>query len=209
MVTAVSPAGPGSKRGPRIFCPSNSNCTRPTEHEASVAPCHPDPDTGDGSPLRISDLFGEAAPGASGDLQRALPCPRFRPRVVSIPIDQDRRICVAMNRQSGDFFDSELEPARALRRPAFLCASRIAHAFASDVPGIGATACLTPEHDVVTLVATGLSNAQIGLRLRDQHADGQQALGAHLRQPELSNRTEAAAYSPDQRRQSGPPLPAG
>ena len=128
----------------------------------------------------------------------------------SIPIEPDRRICVAMNRQGGDFSASELDRLEALRRPVAACASRIAHEERFDVPGVGATACLTPrEHDVVTLVATGLSNAQIGLRLGISARTVNKHLEHIFAKTGLSNRTEAAAWWPRiLQRRSDPALPA-
>ena len=100
---------------------------------------------GDGSPLRISDLFSEPRYRSLEIYSELFRVLGFDHQVAfSIPIDQDRRICVAMNRQSGDFSTSELDRLAALRRPVAACASRIAHMERFDVPGIGATACLTP-----------------------------------------------------------------
>ena len=212
MVTAVSPAGPRIKTWPKDILSVKQQLAFDQLNTKRPWPLATQTRHGDGSPLRISDLFSEPRYRSLEIYSELFRVLGFDHQVAfSIPIDQDRRICVAMNRQSGDFSTSELDRLAALRRPVAACASRIAHMERFDVPGIGATACLTPrEHDVLTLVATGLSNAQIGLRLGISARTVNKHLEHIFTKTGLSNRTEAAAYWPRiQRRQSGPPLPAG
>jgi DNA-binding CsgD family transcriptional regulator len=115
----------------------------------------------------------------------------------SIPIDRHRRICVTINRHGRDFSKSEVDRLEALRRPVAACASRIALMERFDLPGTSATSRLTPrERDVLTLVATGLSNVQIGLRLGISARTVNKHLEHIFTKTGLSNRTQIAACWP-------------
>ena len=211
MVTAVGPSGSRVKTWPEDFLSVSQQLAFEQLHTKTPWPLATHTRLGDGRPLRISDLFSQRhyrSLEIYGELFRVL---GFDHQVAfSIPIEPDRCICVAMNRQGGDFSASELDRLEALRRPVAACASRIALEERFDVPGVGGTACLTPrEHDVVTLVATGLSNAQIGLRLGISARTVNKHLEHIFAKTGLSNRTEVAAWWPRiLQRRSDPALPA-
>jgi DNA-binding CsgD family transcriptional regulator len=141
-------------------------------------------------------IYDELMPGLGFDHQVAL----------SIPIDRDRRICVTINRHGRDFSKAEVDRLEALRRPVAACASHIALMERLDLPGASATARLTPrERDVLTLVATGLSNVQIGLRLGISARTVNKHLEHIFTKTGLSNRTQVAACWPRMGRQRWEP----
>ena len=211
MVTAVGPAGPRIKMWPEDFLSVCQQLAFDQLNTKSPWPLVTQTRLGDECPLRISDLFDQRRYRSLEIYSELFRVLGFDHQVAfSIPIDQNRRICVAMNRRGGDFSTSELDRLEALRRPVAACASRIALVERFDIPGVGATPRLTPrEHDVLTLVATGLSNAQIGFRLGISARTVSKHLEHIFTKTGLSNRTEVAACWPRiQQHQPGPALPA-
>jgi DNA-binding CsgD family transcriptional regulator len=180
IVTAKGPARPKIKTWPEEFLPVGQQLRLDQLNQRNTWP------------LATHELM----PDRGFDHQVAL----------SIPIDRDRRICVTINRHGRDFSKSEVDRLEALRRPVAACASRIALMEHFDLPGTTATARLTPrEQDVLTLVATGLSNVQIGLRLGISARTVNKHLEHIFTKTGLSNRTQVAACWPRMGRQRWEP----
>jgi DNA-binding NarL/FixJ family response regulator len=196
VVTEIGPARPRVRTWPKDFLPFEQQVLFERLNTRNPSPLAADTRLGDGCPLRMSDLFshrhyrsleiyGELFADLGFDHQVA----------ISIPIDQDRRMCVAVNRQGQDFSDSELDRLEALRRPVAACASHVALRERSDLPGTGAPVHPSPrECDVLALVAAGLSNVEIGLRLGISARTVNKHLEHIFTKTGLSNRTQAAGY---------------
>jgi DNA-binding CsgD family transcriptional regulator len=204
MATGDGQARPRIRTWPEDFLPVGQQLSFDRLNHRSPWPLATHTPSGDGRPLRIADrlshqhyrgleIYGEPLQDSGFDHQVAF----------SIPIDRDRRLCVTINRHGGDFSKAELDRLEALRRPVAACASHIALRERFDIPGTFASARLTPrERDVLTLVATGLSNTQIGLRLGISARTVNKHLEHIFTKTGLSNRTQVAACWPQMEQQN-------
>ncbi len=150
---------------------------------------------GGGEPLRISDLFGQRA-------YRGLRIYRELFRLIevdnqvafSIPVGFGQRLCVALDRSGRDFSAAELDCLAALRRP--LIASAV-HVVRSDrlAPGtpLRQARLSRRESDVLSLLAGGLGNDQIGRRLGISTRTVHKHLEHVYAKVGVTNRTQASA----------------
>ncbi|WP_225850580.1 helix-turn-helix transcriptional regulator [Streptomyces sp. HPF1205] len=127
---------------------------------------------GPGTPVRRSDLqsrrefkalavYGEVYRPLGAEHQLAMSFPAGR------PTGKDRRVCVCVNRASGDFPDADVETAAMLRGRLGHALGRLARPARALPPSAPAVlgALTRREAAVLGLLADGLSNDQIAHRL--------------------------------------------
>jgi DNA-binding CsgD family transcriptional regulator len=196
VVTEIGTARPRVRTWPKDFLPFEQQVLFEQLNQRNPWPLAAHTRLGDGGPQRMPDLFSRRHYRGLEIYAELFADLGFDHQVAfSIPIDSDRCMCLAINRQGGDFSDSELDRLDALRRPVAACASRIALLERLDSSGTGAPVHPSPrERDVLALVATGLSNVEIGLRLGISARTVNKHLQHIFTKTGLSNRTQAAGY---------------
>ncbi len=149
---------------------------------------------GPGYPLRISDLISRSEyhrRTVYGELFRSLGVEHQV--AFSVPVDSERLLCVAVDRKRRDFLAADVDRLDALRRPLAAGAARVGHLdrLFTDVPA--AAELSSREADVLSLVASGLTNDQVGRRLGISARTVDKHLEHIYTKTGLRNRTEAAA----------------
>ena len=144
---------------------------------------------GGGEPLQISDLFSRTAYRRLDIYNELFRYLDVEHQVAfSIPVGVDQRLCVALDRRDREFSTDEMDGLTALRRPLT--------AGAAHVGGQGRSGALDlsrRQSDVLSLVASGLGNDQIGRRLGISTRTVHKHLEHIYANIGVTNRTQATA----------------
>jgi DNA-binding CsgD family transcriptional regulator len=150
--------------------------------------------TGSGYPLRSSDFYSQRQYrrlAIYGELFRSLEVDYQA--AFSVPVEGDLRLCVVVDRKGRDFSDTELDRLAALWRILSACRP---HAVGRPWPPDAARRRLAPltprQADVLSLVAEGQSNDQVGRRLGISSRTVNKHLEHVYERIGACNRTEAA-----------------
>jgi DNA-binding CsgD family transcriptional regulator len=194
LVTDVTPTGLTVRTWPPDFLSVEDQIAFELLNAAEPWPLATHTRRGSERPLRSSDLFTR-----QGFRDRQIVAELFshleldHQVAFSIVIDTDDLLCVAANRKGGDFSDAEIDRLCALHRPLAAVASRLARRSSPSVEAPVGDGCLSPrETEVLSLVATGMTNDQIGRRLGISARTVNKHLEHIFVKTGLANRTEAA-----------------
>lgn len=151
--------------------------------------------SGAGGPVRSSDFFSQRQYrrlAIYGQLFRSLEVDYQA--AFSVPIEADGQLCVVLDRKGRDFSDAELDRLATLWRILSVCtAGVVIRGVPASGGAPGGLARLTPRQgDVLSLVAEGLSNDQVGRRLRISARTVNKHLEHIYSKVGARNRTEAA-----------------
>jgi DNA-binding CsgD family transcriptional regulator len=151
---------------------------------------------GPGNPIRISDVFSQQQFRARAIYAELFHALGIEYQVAfSVEVDSHHALCVAANRSAGDFSEADVERLDALRRPLAAGASRIARSECSVVGIPDAAPDLSKrEADVLALVASGLTNDEVGRRLGISARTVSKHLEHIFAKSGSRNRTQAAAF---------------
>jgi DNA-binding CsgD family transcriptional regulator len=194
IVTGVGPAGPVVSTWPSDFLTAAQQIAFEQLHASDPWPLATNTRQGAGRPQKISDLYSrqqyrnlrirsELFVDLEFDHQAAF----------AIVVDSRRRMCVAVNRSGRDFSSDDIAGLDALRRPLTACAARLAQLERLAIAAPESPATLSQrERDVLALVASGLTDDQVGRRLGISSRTVNKHLEHIYQKTGLRNRTQAA-----------------
>jgi DNA-binding CsgD family transcriptional regulator len=195
LVTGVGPAGPVVSTWPGDFLTADQQIAFEQLHASDPWPLATNTRQGAGRPQKISDLYSrqqylnlrirsELFADLELDHQAAF----------AIVVDSQRRMCVAVNRSRHDFSADDVAGLDALRRPLTACAARMAQLERLAIAAPESRATLSQrESDVLSLVASGLTDDQVGRRLGISNRTVNKHLEHIYQKTGLRNRTQAAS----------------
>jgi DNA-binding CsgD family transcriptional regulator len=194
LVTGVGPDGPVVSTWPNDFLTSDQQSAFEQLHASDPWPLATNTRQGEGRPQKISDLYSRKQYRnlrIHSELFADLECDHQA--AFAIVVDFRRRMCVAVNRSGRDFSSDDLEGLDALRRPLTACAARIAQLERLGIaPRQGRGTLSQRESDVLSLVAGGLTDDQVGRRLGISGRTVNKHLEHIYQKTGLRNRTQAA-----------------
>ncbi len=203
VVTAVGPSGPTVRTWPEGFLSAEQLRTFERVNRTHPWPLATHTRSRSAVALRLSDLFSQQD-FRRLDIYGELFCQlSFDHQVAfSVSTDPERPLCVAVNRKGKDFTADDLDRIEALRRPLTAAASRVNTRERRARPGnrwdarsVGLSA---RETEVLSLVASGLTNDQIGRRLGISARTVNKHLEHVFAKTGMRNRTQLAARWHDQ-----------
>lgn len=172
-VAEVAPAGSGAAPSPMVtwpqeFLPIDQQRVFDAINRAQPWPLVTHTRSGEGRPLRISDLFSQREYRRQpmyAELFRLLEIDHQI--AFSVPLGAGAMLCVALDRKARDFSSSDVDQLGALRRILLVNAARVARleCLATLVGAAGLAPLSERESEVLTLIAGGLANDEVGRRL--------------------------------------------